>query len=1117
MNCKDLMQPSYNTVKTLMQIKRLYPAVLMSLLSACGGEVSTYSEAERNAARQVIVEEFSDEATTAPQPMNPETLAQLPRIQLSSQQFADANVVVMLDAQAQAATEEHRIENTLWRQLSGPPVDTLSPSLNNNLFIAPDVEQETPLVFQFAVRDSAGRINAATSIVTVRPSDALVRVVGGLVAENDGFAEFAVKLLRTQEQAVRVRYFTQGETATAGEDFISTRGELTFAPGELTKTVTVPLLQDFNNEDYEVFTLQVNAAIDSSAESNNAAVAIIRNVALPTPEPTATPTPIPGVTPTPTATPAPATPTPTPIPTAVPSSGPSQQAPAFTSVGSVSVDENISGLIYTATASDANGDPLVFSLSGADAAAFSLDASSGALSLLNAADFEAPADANADGVYDITLSVDDGNNGSDQLALSITVNDVTQLALQVSYPPPGGNLGGGVSFTSVAGLLEDREDGEVLASDIDAVRVNGQTAEIQFPDATGNPVRWRTRVPVTTVPNNNTLEIALADSSGNTQQVVQRLSNRPIMPAPIAVTLDPANNRALVFDGTLDTLVAIDLISGDRRTLSGANVGAGPQFSFPRSIALDSTNNRVLITDSGLDALMAINLASGDREILSNNNTGAGPQLIAPAGIALDSLNNRALIVDSNIDAVMGIDLDTGDREILSNDNTGEGPLFNTPEDIALDTANNRALIADLGLNAVVAIDLDTGGRSLLSNQFTFLSGTIALDNINNRALVVDVGLEALVAINLDSGEASILSSSDNTGLGLDELRQPDSLALDSDNNRVLVVSDSFDALVGINLSNGERSILSTGRTGSGPELADPSAITLDSDKNRALITDEFLNALVAINLDSGDRNVISGANTGAGTRLESPNGQALDAINNRTLIVDIVLDALVAINLENGNRETLSDGNIGVGPVLNAPIDIALDGVNNRALVVDRIDELATQLLAIDLDSGERNILVGSDTGAGPGLSSPRGIALDSASNRALIIDSFLDALVAIDLNSGDRSILSDDDIGAGPALSFPTGIALDRDNDRALIADGSLAALVAIDLDSGERSILSDTNTGSGPILNDPIDIILDTTNNRVLLLERNQDLFTTLSIDLATGERAIASQNSATNLPR
>ena len=55
-------------------------------------------------------------------------------------------------------------------------------------------------------------------------------------------------------------------------------------------------------------------------------------------------------------------------------------APVFTqSSVSINVDENSAGSVYQAQASDADGDPLVYSIDGTDAALFTIDSSSGEL------------------------------------------------------------------------------------------------------------------------------------------------------------------------------------------------------------------------------------------------------------------------------------------------------------------------------------------------------------------------------------------------------------------------------------------------------------------------------------------------------------------------------------------------------------------------------------------------------------------------------------------------------------------------------------------------------------------------------------------------------------------
>jgi len=108
--------------------------------------------------------------------------------------------------------------------------------------------------------------------------------------------------------------------------------------------------------------------------------------------------------------------------------------PAITSDGggdnaAVSVAENTTA-VTDVTASDLNAaQTLAFSISGgADAAAFQIDAATGALAFKAAPDFEAPADAGADNVYDVIVQVFDGLNNDTQ-ALAVTVTNVNEAPL----------------------------------------------------------------------------------------------------------------------------------------------------------------------------------------------------------------------------------------------------------------------------------------------------------------------------------------------------------------------------------------------------------------------------------------------------------------------------------------------------------------------------------------------------------------------------------------------------------------------------------------------------------------------------------------------------------------
>lgn len=101
---------------------------------------------------------------------------------------------------------------------------------------------------------------------------------------------------------------------------------------------------------------------------------------------------------------------------------PTNRAPVLDAIGNQSVEENTTA-VTTVSGSDADGDSLTYSLSGADAASFTLASSGGALAFSAAPDFENPADDNADNVYEVTVSVSDGSL-SDSESFSVTVTDV---------------------------------------------------------------------------------------------------------------------------------------------------------------------------------------------------------------------------------------------------------------------------------------------------------------------------------------------------------------------------------------------------------------------------------------------------------------------------------------------------------------------------------------------------------------------------------------------------------------------------------------------------------------------------------------------------------------------
>lgn len=150
---------------------------------------------------------------------------------------------------------------------------------------------------------------------------------------------------------------------------------------------------------------------------------------------------------------------------------PANTAPNFTSATTASVAENapIATIVYDANASDTQGNAIVFTIGGTDAALFNIDATTGVVTLRNSANFEAKP------TYSFTVTATD--NGTPALSTTQTVTvTVTNVNEQPTF----------ASATATATVPENIPTTQVVfdanASDPDAV---GQPSPLPNPPPAG--------------------------------------------------------------------------------------------------------------------------------------------------------------------------------------------------------------------------------------------------------------------------------------------------------------------------------------------------------------------------------------------------------------------------------------------------------------------------------------------------------------------------------------------------------------------------------------------------------------------------------------------------------
>ncbi len=110
-------------------------------------------------------------------------------------------------------------------------------------------------------------------------------------------------------------------------------------------------------------------------------------------------------------------------------------APTITSGNAFSMAENLTAAGSVVAVDPDNGASVTYSITGgADAALFSINPTTGALSFVSAPDFEHPTDAGTNNVYDLQVRASDGLGGIANQSISVTVTNTNPLLVTALGP-----------------------------------------------------------------------------------------------------------------------------------------------------------------------------------------------------------------------------------------------------------------------------------------------------------------------------------------------------------------------------------------------------------------------------------------------------------------------------------------------------------------------------------------------------------------------------------------------------------------------------------------------------------------------------------------------------------
>jgi len=645
-------------------------------------------------------------------------------------------------------------------------------------------------------------------------------------------------------------------------------------------------------------------------------------------------------------------------------------APVFTSGGTGTVAENAatSTVIYTAVATDADGNTLTYSLSGADASLLNINAMTGAVTLKSSADYETKTSYSfnvvaSDGVpaHDVTkavvVSVTNLNDNAPVFTSggtgTVAENAATSTVIYTAVATDADNLGAltySLSGADASLLNINATTGAVtLKSSADYETKTSYSFNVVAGDGTNNT----SKAVVVSVTNLN--DNAPVFSSGSTGTVINNSPSGTVIYN--AVANDADNQGALTYSlsGADASLLNIDATTGAVSLKSPANDTIKPSYNF-NVVASDGTfvtNKAVIVTVQTVNNYAPVFTSGGTGSVAEN----AATSTVIYTAVATDADLNSVTYSLSGADAsLLNIDAATGavTLKTAANYETKTSYSFNVVASDSLPahdvTRSVVVSVTNLNDNAPVFTSGGTGTVAENATLSTVIYTAVATDADNLGALTYSLsGADAsLLNINATTGAVTLKSSADyetKTSYSFNVV------ASDGTNNTSKAV------VVSVTNLNDNSPVFTSGSTGTVAENAATStviytAVATDAD-NLGALTYSLSGAdasLLNIDATSGAVTLKSSADYETKTSY-SFNVVAGDGTNNTSKAV------VVSVTNLNDNAPVFSSGSTGT-VINNSPSGtviynaVANDADNQGALTYS-LSGADASLLNIDATTG--------------------------------------------------------------------------------------------------------------------------------------------------------------------
>lgn len=403
--------------------------------------------------------------------------------------------------------------------------------------------------------------------------------------------------------------------------------------------------------------------------------------------------------------------------------GVNDNLPAITSIGNLTIQENISVVtIVAVTDADLPAQTLTYSITGGvDAAFFSINPSTGELTFISAPNYEYAVDAGFDNLYNVTIQVSDGT--------SAVTQDVTVAvtAINDNYPTITSSGNPSILENTTAVTMITATDADIPAqpltysiiggADSTLFSINSFTGELNLITVPDYEFPWDAGM-------DNIYNITVQASDGelvSTQDISVTVGavndNAPVITSVNNLSI-PENNTAVTMVTAADVdlptqFLTFSIIGGADSPFFSINSFTGeltfisaPDYEFPTDVGMDNTYNVTIQASDGTYAatqdiyvsIMAVNdnipiITSSGNFAIYENTTAIATVTATDADQPTQFLTYS--ILSGADSAFLTINSSTGELAFIS------ARDYEMPSDIGFDNIYNITVQASDGMFSV--------------------------------------------------------------------------------------------------------------------------------------------------------------------------------------------------------------------------------------------------------------------------------------------------------------------------------------------------------------------------------------------------------------------------------